>query len=61
MQLSECFDNAHVFFYKSYLYERLVVNEHCAHEFRVILDEDDYDYVEDYALILELRDHLSKK
>jgi hypothetical protein len=55
MKLSKCFDNNHVFFYKAALYERLQVCDHCAHEFRVILNVDDYDYVEDYALILELR------
>jgi hypothetical protein len=54
MKLHKCFDKNYVFFHEGYLYEKMDIT--APYEFRIILDVDDYDYVEDKKLIKQLRD-----
>ena len=56
-QLSELYDVNYVFIYKEKLYEK--IDEYESYEedepkYRVIFDNDDYDYVEDEELTKEL-------
>lgn len=56
-QLSELYDVNYVFIYKEKLYEK--IDEYESYEenepkYRVILDDDDYDYIEDQELTKEL-------
>ena len=53
------FEKEYCFEYKNKVYE-LLPKEHFDHEFRVVLYQDDYDYVEDEKLIDELLEHCAE-